>query len=417
MTHAARGADVDFSRSPSAPRRPLISLAAPPRIAVDLRALVSQPPTGIGVYTRALLLELARRPSFRYLGLAHRLPPCAEELGAAGIPCEAQIAPLGVVWQQLRLPARLAAGDVDLFWSPLTTLPLRLPIPAVVTIPDLTTLLLPETHRLKVRLSVLPFLRRTLDRAARIVAISEATASDLARHFPECAPRVRVVTCGVEPEFAPGDPAAVAATRERLGLPEGYVLYAGTLEPRKNLGPLLDAWETLRHEHPESTPPLVLAGPFGWHGEGLRRDIARLQPLGLRVTGHVERAELVRLFQAARLFVYPSLYEGFGLPAAEALACGLPTIVSTSSSLPEVVGDAGVLVDPDDVGGLASAMRELLESPARAHELGARALERSRRFTWPRAADQLEEVFREALAAPGLETAPRAESAIAADSA
>src|SRR5687767_12080603 len=133
------------------------------RVAVDLRALVPAP-SGIGVFTRAMLLALARRGGFDYLGLAHRPPHHGDELRAAGIDVEHQAAPLGVLWQQLLLPRRLRRGDVDLLWSPITTLPVRSPVEGVATVHDLTALLLPETHRAKVRWSVLPFLRPTLER-------------------------------------------------------------------------------------------------------------------------------------------------------------------------------------------------------------------------------------------------------------
>ena len=368
---------------------------ASPTVAVDLRALV-RTVTGIGVATRSLLLELARLGGARYLGLAHRPPAGAEELAAAGVALEDRPAPLGVLWQQLLLPRRLARGDVDLLWSPITTLPLASRVPGVVTIHDLTTLLWPETHRLKVRWSVYPFLAASLERARRVVAVSRATADDLAFHFPQCAKRIEVVYNGVDPEFRPGDPARIAAVRAELGAPEGYLLYAGTLEPRKNVGVLLDAWETLRQEDPE-TPPLMLAGPYGWGSRALLARIERLAASGLVHLGPLPRGRLVEVFQAAALFVYPSLYEGFGLPPAEAMACGVPAVVSNASSLPEVVGDAGVTVEPQDAGALAGAIRALLAEPRRRGELAARAVEQAARFRWDRAARQMRDVFAAAL--------------------
>ncbi len=370
----------------SAPRR---------RVAVDLRALVPAP-SGIGVYTRSLLLALARRGGFDYLGLAHRPTHHGDELRAAGIELEHQAAPLGVVWQQLVLPRRLRRGDVDLLWSPITTLPVRSPVEGVATVHDLTALILPETHRAKVRWSLLPFLRPTLERARRVVAISEATARDLRFHFPQCAERLRVVHNGIDPEFRPGEPAAIAATRAALGAPAGYLFFAGTLEPRKGVDTLLDAWEALRRRDPEA-PPLVLAGPYGWRSPQLLRRISRLEPQGVSYLGRVERARLLEIFQAARMFVYPSIYEGFGLPAAEALACGVPVVASAAASLPEVVGDAGVLVEPRDPGALGGAIEQLLADPEREADLRRRAVKQAARFSWERAAAEMEEVFEEAL--------------------
>jgi glycosyltransferase involved in cell wall biosynthesis len=368
---------------------------AAPRIAVDLRALVPNE-TGIGVYTRSLLLELAGRDGFHYTGLAHRPPREAEELAAAGIATEQEAAPLGVIWQQLRLPRRLDRGDFDLLWSPLITLPLRCPVPSVATVHDLTTLLLPEAHRLKVKWSILPFLRPSLERADRLVTISQASARDIAFHFPQAARKVRVIYPGIDPEFRPGTPDEIAAVRRDLGAPEGYLLYVGTLEPRKNVGAILDAWESLQAEDPH-VPPLVLVGAYGWGSQHLVQRIAALAGKGVRSLGHVDRARLVQVFQGARVFVYPSLYEGFGLPPAEAMACGIPTVVSDASSLPEVVGDAGIRIPAGETGSLALALRDLLQDSGRAAELGARGLERAGRFRWDQAAREMEEVFHEAI--------------------
>ncbi len=370
-----------------------------PRLAVDLRALVPAP-TGIGVYTRALLLELARLEVFDIVGMAHKPPHFAAELQAAGIALEAHPAPLGVLWQQLVLPRRLARGDIDLFWSPITTLPLRCPVAAVVTVHDLTTLLIPEMHRLKVRWSVLPFLRANLESAAAVIADSKATAADLAFHFPQCAAKVRVIYPGIDPEFRPGTAEDIARTRAELGAPGGYLLYAGTLEPRKGVGVLLDAWRALRERDPR-TPPLVLAGGYGWKSEALVRRIAHAagdgagagDGGGLIALGRVSRERLLEVMQAARVFVYPSLYEGFGLPPAEALACGVPAVVADATSLPEVVGDAGLKVPPGDAPALAAALQRLLGDAALEERLRAAAPLQAARFRWDLAAEQLMAVF------------------------
>lgn len=370
--------------------------ATKPTIGVDLRGVVG-PPTGIGRYSLELLERLARGGFASYLGLAHRQPHAdAWELGEVGVRVEVQATPLGVIWQQWRLPARLERGDVDLLWSPINVLPMRLPVPAVVSVHDLTPLLFPETHRLKVRLSMLPFLERTLAGAARVVTGSRAVADELRFHFPECAPRLRVVHHAAGEEFRPASAEEVAAVRERLGTPEGYLLYVGSVEPRKNLGVLLDAWESLRADDPE-TPPLVLAGPYGWRSREIVRRIERLKGDGLIALGRLGGGELLRLFQGARLFVYPSLAEGFGLPPLEAMACGVPTVVSDRSSLPEVVGEGGLAIDALDPRTWAETIRRVLREPSLAAELGERGVRRAAAFSWDRAADEMESVFAEAL--------------------
>lgn len=362
-----------------------------PRVGVDLRAVVRRP-TGIGVYTLALLRELAALGRFELVGLVHREPEARPELERIGVAIEIDPAPLGVLWQQLRLPRRLAAGDLDLFWSPLLTLPRRLPIPAVVTVHDLAVLHVPETLSLKVRWSLLPFLGHSVERAAAVVAISDSTAREIAHAWPHAAGRIVTIPNGVDPGFVPATAEAIAATRARLGVAGGYLLYAGTLEPRKNVELLLDAWIELRRSH-DAVPPLLLAGPYGWKSRGLERRIAELEPLGVRRLGRLEREDLVATIQAATLFVFPSFYEGFGLPAAEAMACGVPVIAADRSSLPEVVGDAGLLIDPEDPFDLAAALARLLDDAELRAELGRRGVERARRFSWPLGARRLADLF------------------------
>ena len=364
-------------------------------VAVDLRALVGTP-TGIGYLTLSLLSRLARRNAHAYVGMSQAPPSHADDLQAAGVRIEQQSAPLGLWWQQLRLPKRLAAGDVDLFWSPLMTLPTRLPVPGVVTIHDLTTLLLPETHRLKNRLTTRPFLKRTIAVASRIVTDSESSARDIRAWFPESADRLHIVYPGIDTEFTPASGERIDELRRGLGYPNGYLLYVGTVEPRKNLKLLLDVWEELRRDDPDF-PPLVVAGPYGWGSSELVSRIERLEGTGLSYFGHAERSRLVELFQAATAFVYPSLYEGFGLPPAEALACGIPTVVSDRSSLPEVVGDAGLLFDPGQPSELADALRRLLGDPGLARDLSRRAVTQAATFSWDKAAAEMEEVFALAL--------------------
>lgn len=366
-----------------------------PQIAVDLRALVGVP-SGIGFYTHSMLSCLAQRNSASYVGMAHRPIVDDRQLVELGISMEAHGGPLGVWWQQLILPGKLKRGHIDLLWSPITTLPVRMSVPGVVTVHDLTTLLHPQTHRLKVRLSVLPFLTNTLGKAKRIAADSKSTADDLRLHYPDCASRVEVIYPGVDNEFKPGNPQDIAATRGELSCPDGYILYSGTLEPRKNLGTLLDAWEALRRSRP-GTPPLILTGPYGWRSLDLLSRIEGLSSQGLHYLGRVPRARLVRLMQAASVFVYPSLYEGFGLPPAEAMSCGIPTIASNRSSLPEVIGDAGLLFEPESAEELARAIRRLLDETSLAAELGNRGWRRAQQFRWEHAAELMEQLFAAAL--------------------
>lgn len=400
--NADAGARLRRSRTPGEPliapsqQPPARERQHRPRIAVDLRALVPRP-TGIGIYTEALLDELLDRDEFDLVGLAHAPLHESVRLAEKGLAIELHAAPLGVLWQQRYLPRRLAQGDIDLLWSPLLTLPGRLPVPGVVTLHDLAVLHHPETLTWRVRLSLLPFLERTVRQASRILTVSHAVAAEIAQQWPEAAARTDVAWNGVAAGFRPATPAELDAIRQRLDLPPKYLLYAGTVEPRKNLDLLLDAWEALRREN-AATPPLLVAGPDGWGSRRTLQRMSGLAELGLRRLGHLERADLVAVIQAATVFVFPSLYEGFGLPAAEAMACGVPVMVSNTSSLPEVVGDAGLQFDPEDPADLAGLLRGALDAPELLAAAGARGLDRAASFTWKRSAELHAETFRRALA-------------------
>jgi len=367
-----------------------------PRIAVDLRAVV-RAPTGIGIYTLALLRELAAAGEFELLGLAHRPLAAAAELAEMGIPVEVHPAPLGVVWQQLVLPRRLARGDVDLFWSPLLTLPLRVGVPAVVTLHDLAVLHVPETLPLRVRWSLLPFLERSVERADRIVVGTATVAREVEAAFPVARGKVAVVPHGVDPAFRPAPPEERVRIRASLGAPDGYFVAVGTVEPRKNLGQLLDAWKIVSQELPQSAPRLLLVGPEGWRQGALLRRLGPLATAGVRRLGAVERTRLVEILQGATALVYPSVYEGFGLPVAEAIACGVPAVVAEGTSPAEVAGEAGVACAADSPDELAGALLRLLAGGEELRDLEARAHARAGDFSWPASARGHAEAFRAAL--------------------
>jgi glycosyltransferase involved in cell wall biosynthesis len=251
--------------------------------------------------------------------------------------------------------------------------------------------------------------RAAVRRADHLLAISEHTRRDLIDLLGAPPAGVTVTHCGVDPTFRPLDAAQVAAWRARYGLPERFILYVGTLEPRKNVPRLLDAYARLRRRGP--VPPLVLVGGRGWRHAAID---ARLAALGLgdavRFLGYVPAAELPLCYNAAGVFVYPSLYEGFGLPPLEALACGTPVVTSNAASLPEAVGDAAVLVDPRDPAALADALAAALADEPLRQRLRAAGLAQARRFSWRRMAEQTLAVYHDVQQL----TAPAAQRATAA---
>lgn len=254
--------------------------------------------------------------------------------------------------------------------------------PSVATVHDLSTVLYPEFHpaaRVALMQGALP---QTMARATRIITPSEAVRAELISHYSLAPERVQAIPMGVDAAFAPRSPAALAPVLGRHGLnADGYLLCVATLEPRKNIGRLLDAYLALPSAL-RARYPLVLAGAPGWHSEELTRRIAALASKGqVRRLGYVAEGELPALYAGARVFVFPALYEGFGLPVLEAMASGVPVVTSDCSSLPEVAGDAALLVAPQDTGGLRRALERALEDEpwrAQARERGlARAAERS----------------------------------------
>jgi glycosyltransferase involved in cell wall biosynthesis len=237
--------------------------------------------------------------------------------------------------------------------------------------------------------------RSAARRADRIIAISESTRQDVIRFFRAAPERVRAIHLGVDSRFTPRrDRAELAAFRAARGLPDEFILYLGTIEPRKNLVRLIDAYAELRRRGAAHVP-LVLAGGPGWHDEPIFERAAQAG-LGdaLRFAGFVPDEELPLWYNAAALFVYPSEYEGFGLPPLEALACGTPVVASNRSSLPEVMGEAAVLVDPSRSSAIADGIQQVLEDDALRARLASAGPEQARLFTWDSMANKTLSVYR-----------------------
>ena len=273
----------------------------------------------------------------------------------------------------------------------------------VATVFDVSPVRLPEHHTPENIALFSRKMRHVCAHASQVIAISEHARGELLESYPALADRVVVVPLAAQPGFGPvADPATLAGIRRRYGIPTaGYLLYVGTLEPRKNLVRLIDAYAHVRAAGGDSVPPLVLAGPRGWR-EGPIFDAVERWGVGRRVIfpGYVAGADLPALYSGAALFVYPSLYEGFGLPVLESMACGAPVVTSSVSALPEVAGDAALLVDPTDTGALAAAIQRLLDDQGLRDRLRTLGLLRAARYTWRRTADETLAVYRTA-ARPG----------------
>jgi glycosyltransferase involved in cell wall biosynthesis len=292
-----------------------------------------------------------------------------------------------ILWEQLIQPFELLKENIDLLHSMAYALPLACPARSVVTVHDLSFLLFPQAFNRAKRLYLTAATRQAVRQADAVIAVSASTRRDVVRLLGVPEEKVAVVPNGIDETFRPiADRGRLEARRQERSLPEHNILSVGTLEPRKNAETLIRAYAQLKRV---SAIPhkLILAGGLGWRYEGL---FALVEELGLQgdvlFPGFIPYDELPLWYNVADLFVYPSLYEGFGLPPLEAMACGVPVIASHASSLPEVVGDAGFLVDPLDVEGLAEAMARVLGDGALRAEMRKRGLARAGQFSWLEAA-------------------------------
>lgn len=304
--------------------------------------------------------------------------------------------PARILWEQAALPWQL--GGLDLLHGMAFVTPVLSRCPTVVTIYDLSFVRYPDRLSTARRLYLQRLTGYSARRARRVIAISESTARDVEMLLGVPRARIDVAVPGVQERFQPLPAAVVAAFRERQGLPTRFLLYLGTLEPRKNLTVLLYAYarlpEALRRE-----APLILVGGKGW---GLNELRATIVHLGLeehvRLEGYAPDDDLPLWYNAATAFVYPSVYEGWGMPVVEALACGTPVIVSAASSLPEAAGDGGLALPPYDIDGWAQALERALTDAGWRAAAAERGLVHAAACTWEQTARVHAACYRRALA-------------------
>ena len=345
--------------------------------------------TGTEQYTWELLTALGRIDRRqRYLLYSNGLPPTLPPL-----PPNYQLRSLRFprLWTHARLSAEMVLRPPDVLFVPAHVLPLWSPRRSVVTIHDLGYLSYPEAHPAAQRLYLRLSTRWNAWRATHVLAISEATKRDIVTHCDVPPTKISVVYLGVSERFRPVEDARVlVSVRQRYGITDPYLLYVGTIQPRKNLRRLIEAWAGyLQRTGSSGAPMLVIAGKRGWLTEGIER---RAHDLGVgdhvRFTGYVDDADLPALISGAVSFLFPSLYEGFGLPVLDAQACGTPVLCSSVSSLPEVAGDAALFVDPHDTGSIRDGIARLIEDEQLRHDLRQRGLRRVGEWTWERTARQ-----------------------------
>ena len=373
-------------------------------IGIDASRATAARRTGTEVYSLHLIRALLAREA------GHRFRLYFNQAAASGLfpsGVDSRVLPFPRLWTHLRLSREMLSSPPDVLFVPSHVLPLIHPARSVVTVHDLGYHYYPEAHTLFQNAYLRWSTRYNARTATRILADSEATRDDLLRYYEIPAERIVVVYPGRDESLAPvEDGETLATTRARYGLSAPYLLYIGTLHPRKNLVRLIDAFATVsgaagafgdhadgeRQVVPELQ--LVLAGQKGWLYEEV---FARVRKLGLEnrvvFTGYVPDADLPSLLSGALAFVFPSLYEGFGFPVLEAMACGTPVICSNVSSLPEVSGDAALQIDPLDLEALADAMYRVATDEALRMTLVERGLEQVQRFSWEQCASQVLQVL------------------------
>lgn len=371
------------------------------RIGIDATSLPPQP-VGAGNYIIHLIRSLASLMSGHELVVfAHQsgrdLLDIPDKRALHWVVVSDKSPAQRLLWEQFVLPALVRRAGVDLLHSLHYTRPVALPCSSVVTFHDMTFFLYPQLHTRSKRFFFPIVIRVSARKADALIAISESTRQDSIRLLNIPPQQITTTQLGVTKDFRPvSDPVIRAEVRQKYKLPEEYILYVGLVEPRKNLPLLIKSFKALveRGVHHQ----LVIVGRFGWMYQEV---LQQIEALGVKekvhFTGYLPSQDLPMVYNLASVFVYPTLYEGFGLPALEAMACGTPVITSEISSLPEIVGDAGLLVPPGDERALSEAIFETLSSHTLQKQLAMKGIQRASQFTWERTAQETLHVYESVL--------------------
>ena len=382
------------------------------RVGVDIRCLQDKFLTGVGEYTWRTLQALKKlKPQLELAGFVNagkgfNLP--------AGLPQVMEVARshwpnklknLAFYWgvgKPLDTTLTRSAGQLDACWLPNPNfVHFSGQVPIVITVHDLSFLHFPDFFRRRPRWwyfpAVLKLLKHGLPPQTKVVAVSKYTADDIIYFFPDLKNQLHVIPPGVGPEFkVPPLAAAVTELRNKYKLPAKFILSLGTIEPRKNYRLLLQAYQIILSRYPSYPFDLVIAGGWGWRYGSLQKFYHNLPPLvkaRIHWLGYVTETDKPALYNQASVFVYPSFYEGFGIPPLEAMAAGLPVLVSHTSSLSEVVGEAGELISPYQPQLWATMIHNLTTDESMAREFAAKGRRRAEQFTWAKSAQAYYDLF------------------------
>lgn len=349
------------------------------RIAIDASRTTVARMTGTEHYARQLIRALLEDHP-QHITLYFRDPPPPNLYPASPLVQQRVIA-LPRLWTHLGFARALWQDRPDVTFVPAHTLPFFFPGPAVATVHDLGFKNFPEAHPAHTRRYLDWTTRYSAGRASIVLADSQATAHDLNQFYGTAPEKIRVVYPGVDPPPI----TAVSMTRHKYGLPERYFLFIGTLQPRKNIARIVQAFAQWQAQHPGDEAGLVLAGGKGW----LYEEAWTAGVRNVYLPGYIDEADKGALYAGALALVFPSLYEGFGFPVIEAMHCGTPVIASRTSSLPELVGKAGLLVDPLDVEAITAQMATMTDDETSWFQLREAGYQQAAQFTWEAAASQV----------------------------
>lgn len=364
------------------------------RIAVDASTISTQ--GGPRTYVLGLLDALFRIDSENEYTVFYNDPchlgrfPGAKEIVLPGK------SPISRLWREhVALSRACSSEKIDVLHCPKSAIPYKSPCPVVVTLHDLIPLKHPETEKFAAQMYWRLQIPIAATRSDFIITDTEYARQEIMADFNVNPERIVSIPLGYNPAMnAVRDPAYGVEVRKRYGLPGNYILYVGTIQPRKNIGSLIEAYARLLKESGQ-TPVLVIVGRKGWLYDKL---FARIKELALEkkiiFTGFVPDEDLPYIYDGARVFSYLSFFEGFGLPPLEAMACGVPVVVSNTTSLPEVVGDAGISVDPTNIDAIATGLHRVLNSQDVAQTMIRKGLERASTFSWDQCARKTIEIYK-----------------------
>lgn len=366
------------------------------RIGVDLSAIQSTK-SGVDWYTHHIMQEMVRLPEpgeHLYLFSNRETGFEREALNNRQVTLVRSRLRYQEPWRQLVLPSLLKRYEIDVCFFTNFVVSVLSSCPMVLTIHDLSFKLFPRTHSLRNVIWARSLVPVSVNRSRRIIAVSNNTKLDLLRLMNVNSDKISVIYEGASSQFRPEPAVDDGEVLSHYRIKKPYVLFVGTLEPRKNLTALIRSFYKVSRTRADVN--LVLAGRRGWMAQAIFDEVEKRDLLSrVHITGYVRDRHLSALYRQADAFIYPSLYEGFGLPPLEAMASGTPVIVSRGSSLPEVVGDAGLYVNPLDIDELAVAMEKVLGNRNLAADLVEKGLQRAGGFSWQRAAGETLEILRE----------------------